>query len=579
MKPKTFFVLLCLAMLAQHAAAVGPTISNVRAAQRAGTQLVDVYYDLASASNTLIVYVQVSTNGGASFTLPATSFTGAVGGGIAPGTNQKITWNAGQDWPTNFSTNVRFRVTADDQVAPSGMALIPAGSFTMGNCMNSSEGNSNELPLHTVYVSAFYMDKYDVTKSLWDSVYQWATNHGYSFDYAGSGKAANHPVQTIDWYDAVKWCNARSEKEGKIPAYYTTSAQTVVYRSGQTNVQNDWVKWSSGYRLPTEAEWEKAARGGASGQRFPWGNTISESQANYYSSGTSYYTYDLSNTGYNPTFNGGVYPFTSPVGYFAPNGYGLYDMAGNVWQWCWDWYGDYGANMFYYIRNDVTGLSWFGTIDPLTGILTDRFNVPSNLHGLMYADQNENWGPTLFYATHHPASGADNFDTISTISAPAYAGSQYVGFVTNEYNLTLSGYDALTLAAPDVGYGAVNFYYLRHDNTGVAHFGVIKGAPSDSDLYAHLPGTGYTGLAFAAANVGGGMGPICSIMSAMTRLVFRGSGPSIPLPVWSPRIATPSAPTLTRWFLCLAPCQPGEPLSSPISAMTIPGPSSGPLIP
>src|SRR5208283_3362234 len=77
----------------------------------------------------------------------------------------------------------------------SGMALIPAGSFTMGD---SLDGDGSALPLHTVYVSAFYMDKYDVTKSLWDSVYQWATNHGYSFDYAGSGKAANHPVQTID---------------------------------------------------------------------------------------------------------------------------------------------------------------------------------------------------------------------------------------------------------------------------------------------------------------------------------------------------------------------------------------------
>jgi hypothetical protein len=145
----------------------------------------------------------------------------------------------------------------------------------------------------------------------------------------------------------------------------------------------------------------------------------------------------------------------------------------------------------------------FGTIDPLTGILTDRFNIPSNLHGLMFADQDENWGPTLFYSTRQPASGADTFDTISTVNAPAYAGSQYVGFVTNEYNLTLTGYDALTLAAPDVGYGSVNFYYLRHDNLGVAHFGEIiaQGASSDKDLPTPLADTGYTGLAFAAANV------------------------------------------------------------------------------
>jgi formylglycine-generating enzyme required for sulfatase activity len=223
----------------------------------------------------------------------------------------------------------------------SGMALIPAGSFTMGNCMDPNEGWSDELPLHTVYVSAFYMDKYDVTYSQWQQVYNWATNHGYSFDYAGSGKAANHPVQTVDWYDCVKWCNARSQMEGRTPAYYTSATQTTVYRTGQVDVDNSSVKWNTGYRLPTEAEWEKAARGGASGQRFPWGNTISESQANYYS--YNGYTYDLSNTGYNPTFNDGVWPYTSPVGYFAPNGYGLYDMAGNVWQWCWDWYGSYGS--------------------------------------------------------------------------------------------------------------------------------------------------------------------------------------------------------------------------------------------
>ena len=219
--------------------------------------------------------------------------------------------------------------------APDNMALIPAGSFTMGDTF--SEGDSQEHPAHLVSLSAFFFDLYPVTKSLWGTVTGWNSGNGYSYNNPGSGKASTHPVQTVSWYDAVKWCNARSQMENLTPCYYTDADLTAVYKTGQVEPFVNWT--AKGYRLPTEAEWEKAARGGAGGHRFPWAdaNTISHSRANYSSS--SSFSYDLGpESGYHPAFSSPPSPYTSPVDYFAPNGYGLYDMAGNVLEWCWDWY-------------------------------------------------------------------------------------------------------------------------------------------------------------------------------------------------------------------------------------------------
>ena len=185
-------------------------------------------------------------------------------------------------------------------------------------------------------MSAFYMDTNLVSYSQWQTIFTYAVNNGYGFDNGGAGRATNHPVTTVNWYDCVKWCNARSQAAGLTPVYYTDAGLTQVYVSGRPTVYPNWA--ANGYRLPTEAEWEKAARAGLTGQRYPWGSTISESQGNYWACVGCGYNDLGPYSGYNTNFATGGMPYTSPVGYFPPNGYGLYDMAGNVYEWCWDWY-------------------------------------------------------------------------------------------------------------------------------------------------------------------------------------------------------------------------------------------------
>jgi sulfatase modifying factor 1 len=262
------------------------------------------------------------------------------------------------------------------------MVLIPAGDFQMGNPSMPMIGVIDEFPSHTVRLTAFLIGNYEVTKFEWATVQDWGKQHGFNDLPYGDGKEPEHPVCGVNWYDVVKWCNARSIKEGLKPCY---SFEGKIYQNGEgESITCDWS--TNGYRLPTEAEWEKAARGGMVGKDYPWGNFISQSRANYCedeeepSKLSKLWVHMMDRIApsrvrsargrahYHPTYETQYSPYTSSFASFPANGYGLHDMAGNVSEWCWDGYGAYLSSPQNDPRGAVSGLyrvarggSWAGS--------------------------------------------------------------------------------------------------------------------------------------------------------------------------------------------------------------------------
>ena len=242
-----------------------------------------------------------------------------------------------------------------NRAVPPGMVFIPGGEFEMGcHAETGEECIGDELPVHSVSVSSFYMDVHEMTNEQYCAylnsahsqgaidvidgvVYQAGGGEPYCSTYSArddshmhwdgssfavtSGKH-NHPMMLVSWYGAVAYANWCSAQQGRTPCYSLSS----------------WICDfdANGYRLPTEAEWEYASRGGNRDPyyAYPWGNTIDGSNANYHLSGDPYET--------------GPIPCTTPAGYYAPNGYGLYDVSGNVFEWCNDWraWGYYGFSPY-----------------------------------------------------------------------------------------------------------------------------------------------------------------------------------------------------------------------------------------
>jgi formylglycine-generating enzyme required for sulfatase activity len=241
------------------------------------------------------------------------------------------------------------------------MASIPAGTFIMGSPENEPNRNIKETQ-HSVTLSSFKMSKYQVTQAQWIAV----MGAGEDRTSTSYGKGDNYPIYIVSWYDAIVFCNKLSIKEGLDPVYSINgSTDPADWGTMPTEFTYNDAKWDgvvmdkskNGYRLPTEAEWEYACRGDYPNKATetntkPFGIGDGTKMVSGLANFSVRYPYDLARGGsYEDTSATGYVGKTKEVGSYAANNYGLYDMHGNVLEWCWDWYGSYSSGS----QTDPTG--------------------------------------------------------------------------------------------------------------------------------------------------------------------------------------------------------------------------------